>query len=232
MAYTWNKLRSEQIHHLDKRGIVLGWVTLAADMDGLDITSAVTSALATSGRGGVAVPVQLSADLDTQGIVVGNESALVDALGKNDVILFGQRVYVVVTENAGAYTANFKILDEDGNEQDATVVAGDYDIVFEYRFNFDTTPETSSTELQYKQVVRDPSAAGKTVKEILTITALNTLSDLTNNPKAWTLEIDVNGQTFLEGEGAFAVDAKTITSTLDYDIQTTFKVKAKYITLD
>jgi len=153
-------------------------------MDGLDITSAVTSALATSGRGGVAVPVQLSADLDTQGIVVGNESALVDALGKNDVILFGQRVYVVVTENAGAYTANFKILDEDGNEQDATVVAGDYDIVFEYRFNFDTTPETSSTELQYKQVVRDPSAAGKTVKEILTITALNTLSDLTNNPKA------------------------------------------------
>jgi len=169
------KIKAKQIKRLLVGGIVLGNVSFSTGDTSKDITNALTTALTSAGDWGVSVPLQVSNDINTQWVVTDKKVVVLDTKTKNDLVISGQRVYWVLSESGGTYTVDLKYLDNDWNEQTATLEADqDLDLVTEYRFEFDKLPNDFATSLRFKAVEADSNGGGTRILEVASVTATNT----------------------------------------------------------
>jgi hypothetical protein len=192
------KLTQSQIKSV--RASKIGVSGLSATGGSQVVTTEVSTALSTAGASGVSVPVQVSSDVVSVGIIVASPNNLCeifDATTKQKLIdLEGNEVYGRLTHNTGVYTLTYYVLDA-GVETAYTLPATDIDFLFSYRFSFDTFPPDSLISVPSKYIYQDPSGAsgGSVYQEIVTITALNTLGDLTKTPISGTsVTLSVNGK--------------------------------------
>lgn len=214
-----------------------GFTTSAATSD--VVTTPITTALTTAGNNGVAVPLQVSTDVFTIGVVTA---------GSNRVLIFdntnklpisdgnGDEVYGRITEAAGVYTLSY-FVETAGVETAYAMVGADIDFEFAYRFDFVRFPADATIKVKSRNVGDDPASggSGSSVEEIINISALNTFADLTFNPSSNViLYINGKGEDNLSG-GAFTEVAKAITwssGNAGYDAETTDRAVAVYSSLE
>lgn len=211
----------------------------------LIIDAAVTTALASAGRNGTAVPVQASLNIDAPGLVT--------SLGENRVLIYdnatrrvvenaqGQELFGRLSLNPGdgpQYNVEFLYLTDEGVEQDIDLPAGDYDFLVPYRFTFATLPDDAMIRVKSKRISDDPEGlGGREVMEIVTINATNDLGDLTFTPILGSFvwgHVDGHTVDSLAG-GAFSLAGKAMTwnqAVANFDIETTDRMVVHYETIE
>jgi hypothetical protein len=231
-------------------GIFAGYTQVtnfSANGSSSNITTAITTALSTAGRGGVSLPLQVSANENQMGVVTAAPSNRVELRGStskdklqdaNQNEIFGR-----VTEATGVYTLSYFVINDAGAEAAATFsTATAIDFEFVYRFDFKRLPADFAVSLVTRNVSQDvpPGAViGKGFAELLTVTATNTVSALSKTPDLTAnVQLVVNGQSVDNFGGAnapFSVSGKNITwnaVNAGYILETTDRVIARYTTLE
>ena len=225
---------AKTIHKPLAATVGMSGVTLWATANNIVITTAITSALTTAGNGGVSVPLQLSADLDTEGLLInaGDTLQIYSEATKAALQIDGNEVYGKLTESGGAYTISFFSL-VGGVETATDLEAADYAFTVPYFFSLVDYPHDAATRFASKYVGQDAPWAGTLFREVVTITALNTLADLSKKPVANTIQLSIDGHIVHELQSAMTVSGKTITwvaASANYDLETTDNVVASYVT--
>jgi hypothetical protein len=188
-----------------------GWVGISAfEATGGSgvITTEITTALGTAGRGGTAVPVQISTS-EGQGVITTGDHNRVEifdnatktklADGSNN------EVYGRITEAGGAYTLTYYVLDGGVETAHSISPATDIDFYFPYRFTADKYPTDAAIALDLKNVYQEvnpgsPGANPETAEPIA-VTATDTLDDLSATPTTGSaMKLSVNGQVFASTE--------------------------------
>jgi hypothetical protein len=205
------------------------------------ITTVLTTALNTAGNGGTSVPLQDSAS-GAVGVLVssGNNVVRVYSNATKDPIqtASGEEVYGKITSAAGVYTLAF-FSNENGVETAHSFGSNtSIDFVFNYVYSFEKYPFDAALRVSQKYVGDDPQVAtpGVLVKEQLTVTATNTVSNLGFTPKdAQGVSLTVNGPTlYSKGNTHFTVTGQAISfsagqlTAIGYSIETTDTVFAEY----
>jgi hypothetical protein len=153
----------------------------------------------------------------------------------------GEEVYGRLTEATGAYTLSYYTLDNTGAEAAYTFgAATNIDFEFIYRFDFARFPTDGVIGVSARNISNDPSGSGGSLyREQLTVTATNTLSNVTKTPiNANVFTLAINGVTYdTFGGGAARVSVnlstKAVTwssSNAGFSIDTTDRVIAEYTT--
>ncbi len=209
------------------------------------ITSSLTTALGTAGEGGLSVPLQVSASGSVVGVIVaapGNRVEVYDATTKDKIAsAAGDEVYGRLTEAAGVYTLNYFTLPDSGTEVGYTFSSSRLiDFEFNYRFDFRRFPSDGFINIQTRNVSQDVALfTGNLFAELITVTALNTLTNLSKTPAfSTTLFLFVNGiayDTFGGENAAFSVNLGTRALTWNavgagFSLETTDRVIAQYAT--
>ena len=198
-------------------------------------TTAITTAVSTAGKGGVAVPLQVASASAVGVITTGSDNRveIYDATTKQKISDDSNEVYGRITESAGVYTLSYYTLV--AGVETASTVAQSIDFEFIYNFDFGRLPINALTAVKARNISDDPSSSsGSLFDEVLTVTALNTVSDLTKTPTG-TVKLFVNGQAVSSLTTAFTVVGKAITwnaTNSGYALRTTFEVIASYNTLE
>lgn len=201
------------------------------------VTSVITSALSTAGDGGVSVPLQVSASNSVGVLTSGsNRVEIVLASTKERLIdASGNEIYGRLTESGGIYTLSYYSLIS-GVETAYTMPSTSIDFYFNYCFDAYRLPADFAVRLNARIVSDDPaSRTGKQLTERLTVTALNTVSNLTKTPISGTLQLIVYGvtHTLVDSPTPFSVSGKAITwnaSNAGYALETVDNVVAVYFT--
>lgn len=203
-----------------------------------DITTALGTAVASAGNGGVAVPLQVSGNEVTVGVVTtGNNRAEIDDGNLDDGN--GNEVYGRLTESGGVYTLTYYSLVADTETAYTFGASTSIDFEFGYRFDFSRLPADFAITTAYRIV--DPG--GKTGggaslhTELLTVTAADTVSNLAKTPDSTAnVILLINGLAYSTlGNADFAVAGKAITwnsGNAGFSIEVNDKVIAQYTTLE
>ena len=195
-------------------------------------TTALTTAVAGAGKGGIAVPLQV-ATASTQGVVTNIVVEIFDATSKDKIIADyeGNEVYGKITEAAGVYTLNYHYLNNAGAEQNYTFAATNIDIAVLYRYDLDTLPQDFAVKAN-TFVSQDGNAGNNTTSLIqqLTVTGINTVTTATipaSKEIKFVHSITINGvDEALHGMAVAANGVVTVTAgTLGYNVETTDFVK-------
>jgi hypothetical protein len=208
------------------------------------ITTPLTTAVSSAGDLGVSVPLQVStynSGTQTEGIVTAsgqNKVEIYDATTKQKLDDGqGNEVYGRVTESGGAYTLSYFSLIA-GSETSFDIGSTTIDFEFPYRFELHNLPVNALIAIQSRNTDEDAGGgAGRLVRELLTVTSTNTLSNLTYTPdESSNVHLTVNGkgEDTLSGSG-LTISGKTLTwnaGTIGYACKTTFRVVAHYTTLE
>lgn len=225
--------------------IVAAWVkvsALSANGAATVITTQVTAALGTAGRGGSSVPVQVSAGEEGEGIVAtgsNNRVEIWDNTTKEKISDFnGNEVYGRLTEATGTYTLTYYVLDGGTETAHSFASATDIDFSFIYRFKFEDLPADFATSLTAANVYQDPggSGSGGSFREELTVSGTDTIGDLAKTPiSGGSVVLYVNGkaESSVESPAPFTVATKAITwsaANAGYNVETTDTVVAEYAT--
>jgi len=208
------------------------------------ITTAITTALSTAGEGSTAVPVQAVGGGNTIGVVTSspnNRVEIYNATSKQKIVdASNNEVYGRLTEATGVYTLSYFVLPSSGTETAFTFAsATNIDFEFNYRFPFDRLPADAIVSARARNVSDDPAAiagGGLTPRaELLTVTALNTVSNLSFVPaNSGIINLIVNGESFDSFGGAnapFSVSGQAITwsaANAKMALETTDRVIARY----
>lgn len=200
-----------------------------------NVTTAITTALSTAGKGGVAVPLQVASASVVGVITTGSDNRveIYDATTKQKISDDSNEIYGRITESSGVYTLSYYALVT--GVETAVTVAQDIDFEFIYNFDFGRLPQNALVAVKARNVSDDPSSgSGSPFDEVLTVTALNTVSDLTKTPTG-SVKLFANGQMTSSLTNAFTVVGKVITwnaTNAKYALLTTFEVIASYNTLE
>lgn len=209
-----------------------------------NVTTALTTALATAGDAGVSVPVQVAATGNGIGIVTTgptNRCQIYLAVSDDEVLSSGLGVYGKLTEAAGVYTLSFFIL-SDANVESAYSfpTATSIDFEFVYRYDFARWPSDAAVGVTTRNVGNDPAAAAATfTRELLTPTGNNVLPSVSKPPvNASTFVLIVNGinyDTFGGSSAVVSVDLGTravswSAANAGFSVTTTDRVIAQYLT--
>ncbi|MBD2653655.1 hypothetical protein H6G45_09165 [Synechocystis sp. FACHB-383] len=221
-----------------------GWVGIAAfEATGGSgvITTEITAALGTAGRGGTAVPVQISASEGEGVIATGdhNRVEIYDSATKEKLVDgSGNEVYGRITESGGAYTLTYYVLDAGAQTAHSISPATDIDLYFPYRFTADKYPVDAAIALTLKNVYSEPTpgngGANPEIAEPIAVTAADTLDDLSTTPATGSaMKLSVNGQVFASTEPspAFSRSGLALTwsaANAGFSLQTTDNVVAYY----
>jgi spore maturation protein SpmB len=218
--------------------------SFAASGTSNNVSTAIASALSTAGRGGVTVPTQVSANGDAIGIITSGVNNLVQiarADGEKIADASGNEVYGRLTETGGVYTLSY-VASVNGVETGVSLAATTINFDFAYRFDFARLPGDFAIAVPTKVVNNDPRAGGTAAgifTELLSVTALNTLSALTKTPNVTAnLFLIVNTATYstLGGSSApFAVSGKAVTWSpvnAKFNLETGDRVIATYTTIE
>lgn len=191
------RIDSTQIHHIRGSKVVIKNQAVAANDTTTDVTTTIVAALWTLGRTGAWVQNIVSAGMYKEGVMVkandDYEIAVVTNVGKNAIGADGEEVYARLAEAAGAYTLEYYTLDDAGVEAPYTFAAAEaIDFCFGYRFKFEDMPDNVQTfGLSLND---DPAGAAPIQRDVLTVSAINTLSALTKTPLDLTnVIVYVNG---------------------------------------
>lgn len=235
------KIQSKQIEHIQSAYVrVAGFSATGATGNA---TTAITTALGTAGRGGVAVPLQVSTGEDSVGVVTTgahNRVELYSATSKQKISdSTGNEVYARLTQSGGVYTLTYYSLVA-GTETAYTFdESTSIDFEFAYRFDFHRIPADAGIGVKQRNVDDDSDGGGgDAFQEQLTVTALNTLSALSKTPVSSTaVLLFINGVAYspVGGSAPFSVSGKTITwssANAGFDIETTDRVVAGYPTFE
>lgn len=235
--------KRKQIDWVMSAGVnVVGFTTTASASD--NVTAAITSALSGAGRGGASVPLTISGGEDSQGTIVAGDYARIEietTLNKDKIAgdSDDNEVYGRLSESTGTYTLSYHYLDDTGTEQAYNFAAAtDINFTFNYRFTAATIPADAIIGQQGTQISQDPGGnRTKLKKERLSVTALNTLSDLTSPIADSTqLKLIINGIIYHTGTGepvtltgqTPAWNPAAFGSQDAWDIETTDTVFAEY----
>lgn len=199
------------------------------------VTAALTAAASTAGDGASSVPVQV-ASATTMGFVTsgaGNRVSVWDSsTGLKLVDALNNEVYgrLTGTYDLALFSA---VAGVDTSYTPAAITTIDFEVA--YQFSFEKLPATALTNVEARYVGDDPVASGATSRaELLTVTALNTLSALTTAPNLTRqIKINVNGQmvSSLLSPAPFTVAGTTVTwnaVNAGFSLATTDQVVAEY----
>lgn len=205
------------------------------------VTTVLGTALATAGVSGTSVPLVVSPNDTTPGVIttgVNNRVEIWDATTKVKLIDGGgNEVYGRLTESGGTYTLSYYSIVA-GTETAFTMDGRDIDFSFSYRFTFDKLSGDCLLQTASTNVNDDPSVSkqGVEVCEELTVTALNTMATLTYTPSAYpAFTFKVNGIAYcVGGSGPVTVVGTTVTWNPAgiYDLETDDCVCICYHTLE
>lgn len=221
---------------------VVGLATGAADTT--TATTPITTALASAGSdnagGTVGVPVQVSSGGGV-GVVTAlpyNRVEVYDTVSGDKILAANQEeVYARLSEAGGVYTLTYYTTPNSGVETAYTFPAtANIDFEFAYRFDFNTYPIDAGIGIQSRHISDNPAGSGaKAFAEQLTVTAANTIADLTKTPfNAATVELIVNGVS-QDSIVDFTMAGKAITwntAAAKFPIATTDRVIARYQTVE
>ncbi len=204
------------------------------------LTTAIGTALSTAGEGGVSVPVQPLGGSNTIGVIVTGANNRTEIYGGASKLKLtdasGNEVFGRITEAGGVYTLTYFSLVA-GVETAHSMPAEAIDIEFSYRFDFARFPADAAIAVSARNISNDPAGAGGATprNERLTVTALNTVSDLGFTPlNAATFALFVNGQqfdTFGGGAAAFSLSGVAITwsaANAGFPLEVADRVTARY----
>ena len=205
------------------------------------VTTDVTTALSTAADNGGSVPVQqavLTYGSYVEGVIVTppyNRCEVYDSTTLQKIVDgSGNEVYARITFSSPNYVISYYTLVA-GVETAYTFAATTIDFEFTYLFNFDHLPNSSLVGVKERNVADDGNSSGKPFFEILTVTALNTLSNLSFAPvdvsQVWLTVNSIStlhaGTNFTVTGQAFSFSGGQIAST-GFDIETTDEVFAHY----
>ncbi|MBK2259004.1 hypothetical protein [Francisella philomiragia] len=230
-----SKIQSKQINKLQSALVKITGVTVSS-ANSVDITTPVTSAVSTAGDAGKAVPLQTASVAGTtQGFYVAAPHNLVHVFDNTTGAKLddgGNEVFGRLTESAGVYTVSF-YTNVAGTETPATINT-DVSLLIAYQFNFETLPRTANIQIESHSAHDDVKSGGSYVFEKLTVSATNTIPNLSSTPiNANKVKLSVNGQS-LYAVDHFTVTGQAITisagqtTNIGYDIETTDIVFAEY----
>ena len=210
------------------------------------ITAPLTTVLGTAGQGGVAVPLQVATST-TPGVLTSgtyNRVEIYNALTKEKLFREsdgsgggGEELYARVSETTGVYNVDYYYIDATTGVETAYTFAAtqNIDVEIPYKFTFATLPETFAIGVKSRNVADDAKSNGYTHSEKLTVTAINTVSNLSFAPvDAAKVELIVNGQNFFAVEHfsvtglAISFSAPQLTAMGLGQIDTTDEVYARY----
>lgn len=237
-------IKSKQLDWVNAALIRLGNVAVGA-VNSINITTALTTALSTAGRGGVSVPLQVSGNENSVGVITTtnlNTVQIQSTATKNKFAdTNNNEVYGRITEAAGVYTLSFFTL-VNGTETAYTFAATNIDIDLPYRFDAARLPADFAIALNARVISQDPRGGGAValpVVEQLAVTATNTVSALTKTPNNNTLlRLVVNGETYFTlggGSAKFSVTGKAITwsaANSGFNLETSDNVIAMYYSFE
>ena len=236
-----SKIKAKQIERFQSAYIRIEAFN-AAGIDDV-VTTPLTSALATAGQGGQSVPLQASTSETTVGVITTgayNRVEIYDSTTKDKLAdALGNEVYGRITHSGGVYTLTYYSL-VSGTETSYTFgSATDIDFEFVYRFDFHRFPTEGGIGVGSRNVAQDPAGSGEDIfEEQVTVTALNTLNDLTKTPANTTCVIlFVNGVAYapVGGSPPFSIAGKVLTwSSVNagFSVETTDRVVAHYPTFE
>lgn len=199
------------------------------------VTTPVTTALSTAGEGSVAVPLQVATS-SSIGVITSSPVNRVEifsnATKQKLISVAKDEVYGRLTESSNVYTLSF-YTNISGTETAYTLSSTSIDFEFAYRFDFYRVPSDFAISTNARNVSDDPIGTGQaTVSELLTVTALNTLSALTNTPLgAVTLLVNGLAEVSVGSPTPFTVSGTAITwnaTNATYSLETTDQVIAIY----
>lgn len=229
-------LQSKQIKKLFAGRVRIdGFTTSAASSD--VVTSELTTALTTAGYNGGSVALTPSTSETTAGVITtgGNNTVLIfdNATGLPVDDGSGNEVFGRLTELGSVYTLSyFSIVS--GTETAYTFSsATDIDFEFAYRYEFKDLPTDAILAVKARNINDDvPGALGTLIIVGLTVTGLNTISNITQTGiDLNTVNFYVNGQAIKNGQGISTTTGGSVTvtpATLGYDIETTDIVTASF----
>lgn len=202
--------------------------TVTATNNSKVVTAEVTTAVGT-------LPLQL-ASATQMGVVTnpyGNDRVEVwdNATKEKLKDANNNEVYGRLTEAAGVYTLSFYTLVA-GVETAYTFGANTpIDYQFAYQYDFANLPSDVIVKFPQVAINNDPERGGILVQELLTITATNTINNLTFAPKNVNQVLFFVNRTIVTTLDGITVAGQAITvtpATLGYDIETTDTVIAYY----
>ena len=200
------------------------------------VTTQITGALTSAGDGGVSVPLQVATST-TIGVAISTTTIL-QILSNTTKIVWvdgtGNEVYGKLSQSSGVYTLSFYSLIAGVETAYSFSTPSSIDFEFIYKFDFYRLPSSFSLS---RNVYDDPlSVSGSSVKlysEVLTVTALNTVSNLTRTPSsASTVHLFVNNAVYSAIVSDFTVSGTTITWSVangGFNLETTDFVIAHYV---
>jgi hypothetical protein len=185
------------------------------------------------------VPVQVGNTVlssETLGYVLNQKIRIWDAVSKSAIKdSLGNEIYGKITKPSSDFLLNYFSL-VDGVETTYSIAAGlGIDFAPIYVYNDLNLPIDSATRVDAVEVGQDPAKRATTFSELLTISAINTLSNLTKTPVVGEeVKLIINGIDYSTIDGSLSVSSKTITwlftsSNNGFDISTSgYTVKAEY----
>lgn len=228
-----NRLQPKQLedYKIGRMGVL--------NFTGSGLSDVVTTQL-TAAAGADSVPVQVGA-LKVEGFITtgaNNKVIVVDSAQENAIDDgLGNEVYARLTESVGVYTLSYFSI-QTGVETAVTLASTAINFYVNYNFLFKNLPNDILVRVKATMTGEDPSSqSGRSIRnEKLTVTGLNTLSNLAKTPIDNSLALYINGKTEQEGASeAFTRVAKVLTwdaTDAQYDLETTDDVAAHYNTLE
>jgi hypothetical protein len=173
-----------------------------------DITAALTSALATASRSGGAVPLQIgSTTVPGVNTATGfNLTPVYDGKSVRITDSAGDDVYGKVSLVGSKWTMSY--FSAPGGTETAFSMAAGQMLGFEvaYIFAFADFPVSGFTQTTDRRIAPDPATTGtRTMLDVLTPTATNTLPALSRSPSGGFFELRVNGVSYRATGGSPAV---------------------------
>lgn len=234
------RIHSKQIIKVMAASIRVVGLAVATTTSSTNVTTPITTALATASDG-AAVPLVVSANATTPGVITMGASARVEiyqTTSKDKILATnGEEVYARLSEAAGVYTLSYFTLPNSGTETAYTFPAAtNIDFEFNYRFDLHQLPADAIIGMSSRNISDDAGAAGGTLfGEVLAVTATNTLAALAKTPVSQsTVQLLVNS-TQQEPGFDFTISGKAITwvpASAGFALATTDRVYALYSTLE
>ncbi len=192
---------------------------LSVTGESTNVSTPIATLLNTAGRGGVAVPTQVSTSDSVFGLIVtgaNNRVTLRNATTKDPIRNGEEEVYARLTNSGAVYTFTY-FSNVNGTETAYSfATATTIDFVIAYRFDADRFPTDALISAQAMLLNPDVVGTGGATfyPEALAITTINTIPALTKTPtSASVLHLTVNGIVYwtMTPNPAFSVSGKNIT---------------------
>jgi len=194
-------LQPKQIFKILGAAIKITGASVSSGNSSIDVSTAITNACAVAGDNGASVALVNSSGAGEAGVVVASPSNRIDiwdSTTKQKIGATGEaELYGRLTYSSSVYTLSFYYLDNSGDEQPFIFSANQtIDFDFIYRFTFEQLPTDALVAMLTKNIYQDPRGSGATAQEeILTVTALNTITSLSNTPvNVNTVKLFINGK--------------------------------------